>query len=134
MSAISTKGIYALAAMYVLSHAVNDRRMQIKEISAMTQISHGYLEQILSQLRKSSLLSSTRGAHGGYRLARKSSEIEVLEIIEAVEGTLCKIEGNVGASIILEAFWSEMHKKVAEAFSMKLSEIDQLFQPYTYDI
>jgi Rrf2 family protein len=134
MAGISSKGIYGLAAMHVLSHAVNQRTMQVKEIAAMTQISHSYLEQLLSQLRKSGLVTSTRGASGGYRLARPAHEIEVIEILEALEGSLCRIEGNVGASIILEYFWSDMQERVRKLFSMKLSELDQSYQPYHYEI
>ena len=52
MAGISTRGIYGLAAMHVLSHAPHNRAMQIKEIAAMTQVSHSYLEQLLSALRK----------------------------------------------------------------------------------
>ena len=134
MSGISSKGVYGLAAMHVLSHAVNNRIMQVKEIAAMTRISHSYLEQLLSQLRKSGLVTSTRGAFGGYRLARPAHEIEVIEILEALEGSLCRIEGNVGASIILEYFWSDMEAKVRQLFSLKLSELDQSYQPYHYEI
>ncbi len=134
MAGISTRGIYGLAAMHVLSHAPRNRAMQIKEIAAMTQVSHSYLEQLLSALRKGGLVTSIRGANGGYRLARPAHEIAVLEIIEVLEGPLCKIEGNVGASVILEYFWSDIHEKVRELFMLKLSELDQSFQPYHYDI
>jgi len=134
MSAISTRGVYGLAAMHVLSHAPRSRAMQIKEIAAMTQVSHAYLEQLLSALRKGGLLSSTRGANGGYKLARSANDITVLEIIETLEGTLCKIEGNVGASVVLEYFWLDIHEKVKKLFSLKLSELDQSFQPLHYDI
>jgi len=134
MAGISSKGIYALAAMHVLAHAVNNRTMQVKEIAAMTRISHSYLEQLLSQLRKSGLVVSTRGASGGYRLARSAHEIEVIEILEALEGSLCSIEGNVGSSIILEYFWMDMQEKVRGIFSLKLSELDRSYQPYHYEI
>jgi len=134
MAGISSKGIYGLAAMHVLSHAPQGRAMQIKEIAAMTSISHGYLEQILSILRRAGLVASIRGAQGGYQLARRASEITVLEIIETLEGPLCQSEGNVGSSVILEAFWAGMNGKIRELFSLKLSEIDQMYQPYHYDI
>lgn len=134
MAGISTRGIYGLAAMHVLSHAPRNRAMQIKEIAAMTQVSHSYLEQLLSALRKGGLVISIRGANGGYKLSRPAYEITVLEIIEVLEGPLCKIEGNVGASVILEYFWSDIHEKVRELFMLKLSELDQSFQPYHYDI
>jgi len=134
VSGISSKGIYGLAAMHVLAHAAHDRTMQIKEISAMTQISHSYLEQLLSALRKGGLVVSIRGAHGGYRLGRAAHEIEMIEIIELLEGPLCKVEGNVGASVILEYFWKDIHEKVTALFSLRLSELDQAYQPYYYDI
>ena len=134
MAGISTRGIYGLAAMHVLSHAPRSRAMQIKEIAAMTQVSHSYLEQLLSALRKGGLVNSIRGANGGYKLARPAHEIVVLDIIEVLEGALCKIEGNVGASVILEYFWADIHEKVKGLFMLKLSELDQAFQPYHYDI
>lgn len=134
MTTISSKGIYALAAMYTLSHSIKNKPMQIKEISAMTSISHGYLEQILSILRKAGLVNSIRGAGGGYTLGRSASEIAVLEIIEAVEGPLFKIEGNVGSSIVLETFWQHMQEQVKQLFALKLNEVDQFFQPYYYEI
>ena len=134
MAGISTRGIYGLAAMHVLSHAPRNRAMQIKEIAAMTQVSHSYLEQLLSALRKGGLVTSIRGANGGYKLARPAHEITVLEIIEFLEGALCKIEGNVGSSVVLEYFWADIHEKVKGLFMLKLSELDQAFQPYHYDI
>jgi Rrf2 family protein len=134
MAALSSKAIYGLAAMHVLSHAPHGRAMQVREISAMTQISHGYLEQLLSILRRNHLISSIRGAAGGYKLSRHAHEIEVIEIIEALEGPFYKIEGNVGSSLILEYFWSDMENKMRELFGMKLSELDQSYQPHFYEI
>jgi Rrf2 family protein len=134
MAALSSKAIYGLAAMHVLSHAPHGRAMQVREISAMTQISHGYLDQLLSILRRNNLISSIRGASGGYKLSRPSHEIEVIEIIEALEGPFYKVEGNVGSSLILEYFWSDIEEKMRILFSMKLSELDQAYQPYYYEI
>lgn len=134
MAALSSKAIYGLAAMHVLSHAPGGRAMQVREISAMTKISHGYLEQLLSILRRNNLVTSIRGASGGYRLSRNPHEIEVLEIIESLEGPFYKMEGNVGSSLILEYFWKEIEEKIQGIFSMKLSELDQSFQPHYYEI
>ena len=134
MAGISSKGIYGLAAMHVLSHAPRGRTMQVKEVAAMTQISHSYLEQLLSALRKSGLVQSIRGASGGYKLARGPHDITVLEIIEALEGEIFRVEGNVGASVILEYFWQDMGEKIRELFTLKLSELDRSYQPYHYEI
>lgn len=134
MAALSSKAIYGLAAMHVLSHAPHARAMQVREIAAMTQISHGYLEQLFSILRRNNLVSSIRGASGGYKLSRPSHEIEVIEIIEALEGPFYKIEGNVGSSLILEYFWGDIEDKMRGLFGMKLSELDQAYQPHYYEI
>ncbi|HFU75485.1 MAG TPA: Rrf2 family transcriptional regulator [Arcobacter sp.] len=134
MAFLSTKAIYGLAAMYTISQAPNERAMQVKEIAAMTHISHGYLEQLLSNLRKSNLLISIRGAQGGYKLAKNANQISVLEILEAVEGPFYKIEGNVGSSTILEYYWSDIEEKMCTLFETKLSELYRAYQPYFYEI
>ncbi len=134
MVTVSSKGIYGLAAMHVLSHATNARVMQVKEIVAMTSLSHSYLEQLLATLRKSGLITSVRGVNGGYKLSKAPSEITVLEIIESLEGALFEVDQNVGSSVILEAFWTDIQKKIQALFLLKLSEIDQAYQPFSYCI
>lgn len=134
MSGITSKGIYGLAAMHVLSHAPKNRTMQIKEIAAMTQVSAGYLEQLMLMLRRAHLVVSTRGINGGYRLAKAAHEIEVREIIEALEGNFYAFEGNLGASVILDCFWADIAQKIRALFELKLSEIDQAYQPHYYEI
>jgi Rrf2 family protein len=120
--------------MYTLSKASKSKLMQIKEIAAMTQISHGYLEQILTSLKKASLVVSIRGVNGGYRLARDAKEIIALEIVEAVEGKLFEVGENVGASVVLDSFWSDMQERVRASFDVKLSELDTAYQTYFYEI
>jgi len=134
MVGISTKGVYALAAMHTLHNSPNAKLMQIKEIAAMTQISHGYLEQILSILKKSDLVVSIRGVNGGYKLARTAHEISVLEIIEALEGKLFVPSENLGASVVLDSFWGDMQEKIRAVFELKLSELDSAYQTYFYEI
>ena len=134
MVGISTKGVYGVAAMYTLSQAPANRLMQIKEIAASTQISHGYLEQILATLKKSDLVVSIRGAGGGYKLSREASEITVLDIVEALEGKLFVPASSVGASVVLDSFWADMQERVRKEFSLKLSELDAAYQTYFYEI
>lgn len=134
MVGLSTKGIYAIAAMYALSNSPKNKLMQIKEIAAMTQISHGYLEQILSSLKKNGFVISIRGANGGYKLSRDAQDIIVLDVIEGVEGELFTPHENAGASVILDSFWSDMQSKVREVFNVKLSDLDNAYQTFFYEI
>jgi len=134
MVGVSTKGVYAIAAMHTLYHAPNKKLMQIREIAALTHISHGYLEQILSSLKKSALVLSIRGVNGGYKLAREAQEIIVLDILESVEGEFFRPLENAGASIILDSFWSDVQTQVRDVFTMKLSDLDKAYQTYFYEI
>jgi Rrf2 family protein len=134
MVGISTKGIYGVAAMHALSNSPNTKLMQIKEIAAVTQISHGYLEQILATLKKSALVVSIRGVGGGYKLSRDASEINVLEILESLEGKLFVPPINAGASVVLDSFWLDMQEKIRTQFDIKLSDLDKSYQMYFYEI
>src|SRR5262249_39449655 len=52
-----------------------------------------YLEHLVAKLREAGLVTSTRGAHGGYRLSRPAEEIEMLEVVQALEGPIAPMEG-----------------------------------------
>ena len=71
-----------------------------------------YLENILSELRRSGVVGSQRGADGGYWLARPAAEISVADVIRAVEGPLADVRGQapeeleyVGPAEPLERVW-----------------------------
>ena len=134
MVGISTKGLYGVAAMHALYNSPRNKLMQIKEIAAITQISHGYLEQILSSLKKHGFVTSIRGANGGYKLSSDASCIIVLDIVEALEGELFSVPSNVGASVVLDSFWRDTQEKVREVFNVKLSELDSAYSTYFYEI
>ena len=86
----STRDRYALLLMVELANHPNDL-IPLKDISDKQRISLKYLEQIVTPLAKSGLVSSVRGAQGGYRLARPATEITSGEILRAVEGELTAI-------------------------------------------
>lgn len=86
----STRDRYALRLMVELANRPKDL-IPLKEISDAQRISLKYLEQIVTPLAKAGLVSSVRGAQGGYRLARPAEEITAGEILRAVEGELTAI-------------------------------------------
>ena len=61
-------------------------------IAARQAIPEAYLEQLLTTLRKSGLIRSTRGPHGGHELARPPAEIRFAEVIAALEGPLVPLD------------------------------------------
>ena len=60
----------------------------IKELAERRNIPEQFLEQLFSTLRRAGLLTSHRGVKGGYTLARPAEEIDVLEVVQALDGKI----------------------------------------------
>lgn len=68
------------------------------EISRRQSISLPYLEQLFVKLRRADLVISVRGPGGGYKLARPTTEIRVIDIFAAVDETVDALHKGAGAS------------------------------------
>ncbi|MGH7325242.1 MAG: RrF2 family transcriptional regulator [Candidatus Rokuibacteriota bacterium] len=90
---ISARGEYAIKA--VLDMALHEGRglIPIQEIAGRQRIPQRYLEQVLLALKRDGLLTSKRGAAGGYHLARSPEDITVGAVLRAVEGAGAPFEG-----------------------------------------
>mgnify|MGYP005757748533 FL=1 len=88
---ISTKGRYALRLMIDLAQHDAAGYIPLRDISKRQEISAKYLEQIVVQLSRAGFVISTRGAQGGYQLARHPSEYTVGEILRITEGSLAPV-------------------------------------------
>ncbi|MDA8442097.1 MAG: Rrf2 family transcriptional regulator [Peptococcaceae bacterium] len=89
---LSTKGRYGLKAMFDLAQHIGEGPVSLKNVAERQGISEHYLEQLISGLRKASLVKSVRGAQGGYTLARDASKITVGDIIRVLEGPIAPVE------------------------------------------
>ena len=58
-----------------------------REIADVERLPGDYVEQILLRMRRAGIVASTRGAHGGYALARSADQISIRDVIEASEMT-----------------------------------------------
>ncbi|HVT29682.1 MAG TPA: Rrf2 family transcriptional regulator [Lacipirellulaceae bacterium] len=84
---LSAKTEYAcLAMLYLAEEYSSGEPVQIRRIADEHGIPSRFLVQILLQLKGASLVTSTRGAAGGYRLARPPSTIALADVIEVIEG------------------------------------------------
>jgi len=81
---ISKKGEYALRALVCMM--AEPRWWMVHEISGRANIPQKFLGQVLWALRKAEVLVSKRGVNGGYLLQRSPASIDVLSILEAVDG------------------------------------------------
>ncbi|WP_342756541.1 Rrf2 family transcriptional regulator [Kineothrix sedimenti] len=86
---ISSKGRYALAAVTNMAQRYDSGEYAtVINISKELGISKIYLEQVFSLLKRGGVVTSTKGAQGGYLLSRKPGQITVYEVLTSVEDSL----------------------------------------------
>lgn len=89
---VSTRGRYALRIMLdIVENGDGTTPVSFKDVSKRQGISFRYMEQIGTALTRAGLLSSVRGAKGGYLLARGPGDIAVGEVLRATEGQLAPV-------------------------------------------
>lgn len=87
---ISTKGRYALRMLLDLA-AHPEEFTSIRDISERQNISKKYLEQIIPLFNRSGVLVASRGAQGGYRLAKTPECYTVGQILRLAEGSIAPV-------------------------------------------
>jgi Rrf2 family transcriptional regulator, iron-sulfur cluster assembly transcription factor len=85
---VTRAGEYGVLGMLNLARRPEGQCVMIDDISREENISKSFLAKIFQDLAKAGLVRSSRGARGGYVLARQPAQISVLEIIEAIEGRI----------------------------------------------
>ncbi len=120
---LSTKGHYGLKAMFDLAQNFGTNPVPLKSVAERQNLSEHYLEQLIAILRKSGLVKSVRGSHGGYMLAREPSQIKVGEIIRALEGPIAPVSCvneedpcscEEADNCITRTVWARMRDGIAE--------------------
>ena len=86
--AFSTKGEYGVRLMVQLGRHYGRGPASLAEIAAEEDLPRAYLEQLVVNLRESGLVTSTRGAHGGYELASPPETISMAAVLRALEGPI----------------------------------------------
>ena len=89
---LSTKGRYGLRAMVDLVVHSEEEPVSIASIAARQHISESYLEQLIAKLKKAGLVTSVRGALGGYIPSRKPESSSVGDVLRALEGSLDPVD------------------------------------------
>ena len=82
---ITTWAEYGIICALHLAKRVAEGPVTGREIAATERLPADYVEQILLRLRRAEIIRSTRGAHGGYALARPAAEVSVRDVIAASE-------------------------------------------------
>ena len=84
---LSNTSKYAIrAVIYLAIYAGEEKKIGIKQISKDLSIPTPFLGKILQTLAKHKLLSSTKGPHGGFGLGKSANEINLIDIVDIIDG------------------------------------------------
>lgn len=130
--------------MVDLASYAKDTLVSLKEIAKRQDISEKYLEQIVTQLNRSGLVRSVRGAQGGYCLAKSAADITVGDVLRVVEGPFDLVDciGDGNCEKVVSCPTAYVWKKMKDALegvvdNITLEELAQMAQnqaPYNYVI
>ncbi len=88
----TTKAEYGVRLLIELGRQGQAQPVSLKAIADAENLPLAYLERIVALLKRVGLVESTRGAHGGYQLARSADAIAMDEVVLALEGSLAPME------------------------------------------
>lgn len=83
---LSATSKYALRVLVALDGAPPDQFIPGRTLAEHTWIPSNYLSKVLLALRNAEIVETVRGQHGGYRLARDSEGIRLIDVVEVFEG------------------------------------------------
>ncbi len=89
---LTSRSEYALLALVYLARHNSDGFVSVDTIATAQSIPPKFLEQILLALKRAKYLRSSKGQHGGYRLAKPSNKVSLAEVIRLFDGALAPTE------------------------------------------
>ncbi len=118
---LSTKGRYGARAMLELALNYEKGPLQLREIAKRQEISERYLERMMTAFVSAGLVTSLRGQHGGFCLAKPPGEIRLSRVIEVVEGPIALVacvdnpkSCKRSAVCITNEIWKKLKKAMLE--------------------
>ena len=88
----STKAEYGVRVMAHLAERGDREPVALGAIAETEGLPLAYLEHLVQRLRRADLVTSRRGARGGYTLAREADTISMADVVSALEGRIAPIE------------------------------------------
>jgi Rrf2 family protein len=88
---LSTRAEYGIRVLVALARAEGDAPLSLATVARRERLPHAYIEQLVADLRRASLVTATRGKAGGYLLARPAAEISLVDAVRALDGPLLEM-------------------------------------------
>jgi len=114
---ISTRSRYGLKVMYELALKYGGDPVFLKEIARTHKISEKYLSKLVIPLRSVGLITSHRGSHGGYTLARPPGSVTVMEIMRVLEGDFAPAVRTRKEEHPTEEVWVTLERAINQTLS-----------------
>jgi Rrf2 family protein len=92
---LTLRGDYAVRAMLAIARHDGGLPLPTRAIAAEMDIPVGFLAHVLGDLVRAGLIVGTTGRAGGYRLARPAAAIDLLQVVDAIEG-----DGSAGRCVL----------------------------------
>ncbi len=133
---LSTRGRYGLRALVDLAANAGEGTASLVQTARRQKLSLNYLEQVFASLRRAGIVTTVKGAGGGYALARDMDEITVKEVIEALEGEISIADQAAGVredevqSAIRSLLWDEIDRQVEKLLAGRT--LGSLVREYEY--
>jgi Rrf2 family protein len=124
---LSTRLRYGCRAMVDLALHEKDGPVSLDVMARDQHIPERYLAKIIQDLRRSGLIRSVRGAHGGYLLSSPAGEVTLLDVWEALEGPLSPVEcldNPATCEMVAECVTRDVWNKVRTALRETLASED----------
>jgi Rrf2 family protein len=83
---LTKRADYAIRTVLALARAADDERLSVRRVAADQRVPERFLAQVMRDLVRAGLVDGIVGRAGGYRIAKPSAEISLLDVVEAVEG------------------------------------------------
>jgi len=123
MFAISNKARYGLQAMIVLTRLHGRGLARTRDVAAEADIPQQFLEQIFNQLVKAGIILSVRGKKGGYQLAQAPEQIDVLRILEVLDGDIELAKTKNSGDDAVDELLLRVESDLRQSFRITLAEL-----------
>ncbi|MEK7159234.1 MAG: Rrf2 family transcriptional regulator [Patescibacteria group bacterium] len=118
----STRSEYGLRAIVQLDKSAK-KAVSLASIATQEEISLAYLERLFALLKKAGLVKADKGVKGGYYLAKPAKQINVLQIIEALEGTVAPFvcvggrDFECAGNCHIHPVWRKLYSRITSTLS-----------------
>lgn len=122
---ITRQADYAVRALLYLAQQRPDQRISTAQVGREQKIPISFLAKIVSQLATAGVVGTTRGAHGGVRLAQPAETLSLLEVVKAIDGSsalnacvldpaACQIAGNCPVRAVWCEAYADLVRRLAQ--------------------